>query len=111
MYNLLALLFKTNTSFPENTILTKICKWKSHKACTKNQDFLKFYKISREYQEIKTKFSKLRQYQENQENQDQWTPCSCETLKNTIQSKISLIQIVVTWSGFLLLTSEAKAVL
>ena len=39
MYNLLALLFKTNTSFPENTILTKICKWKSHKACTKNQDF------------------------------------------------------------------------
>ena len=84
---------------------------KSQSLYKKSRLFLKFYKISREYQEIKTKFSKLRQYQENHENQDQWTPCSCETLKNTIQSKISLIQIVVTWSGFLLLTSEAKAVL
>ena len=47
---------------------------KSQSLYKKSRLFLKFYKISREYQEIKTKFSKSWQYQENQENQDQWTP-------------------------------------
>ena len=46
---------------------------KSQSLYKKSRLFLKFYKISSEYQENKTKFSKSWQYQENQ---DQWTPCN-----------------------------------